>query len=158
GPPRHRTPAHALTHMLSELLGRVRAMTDTFALVGHDVVTLSDYAYERLRERIVGLSDEEYFWEPAPGSWSLRRGPAGGYRMDGVGSPPEPAPLTTIAWRLCHIIDLVGADRNATWLGLEPTPWRPEDGEPATSRDATLRLEQAYGRFRSYLTGIDAET
>ena len=28
-----------------------------------------------LRPRLDGLSDEEYFWEPVEGCWSLRRAP-----------------------------------------------------------------------------------
>ena len=28
---------------------------------------------ERLRPQLEGLTDEEYFWEPVPGCWSVRR-------------------------------------------------------------------------------------
>jgi hypothetical protein len=130
-------------------------MTDTLTAVGQDVVTLSDYAYERLRTRIKGLTDDEYFWEPVAGCWSVRSGADGVFRSDGAGTHPEPAPLTTIAWRLAHIIGLVGADRNATWLGLKPaSPWA-GDGEPATAQAATERLDQAYGRFRSAITEVE---
>ncbi len=34
-------------------------MTD----VKHDLVGLSDEAWRRIRARVDGLSDEEYFWE-----------------------------------------------------------------------------------------------
>ena len=40
-----------------------------------------DFARERLAERLAGLTDEEYRWEPVPGCWSIRRrleGPAPG--------------------------------------------------------------------------------
>lgn len=30
-------------------------------------------SYTMLRERLNGLTDEEYFWEPVPGCWSVRR-------------------------------------------------------------------------------------
>ena len=69
----------------------------------------------QLRRRFDGLTDEEYFWEPVPG-WSIRRrgeGRAqaevgsGEYIMDFAYPEPDPAPVTTIAWRLGHII--VGA-------------------------------------------------
>ena len=53
------------------------------------------------------------------------------------------------------VIGLVGADRNATWLGLKPaSPWA-GDGEPATAQAATERLDQAYGRFRSAITEVE---
>lgn len=33
----------------------------------------------QLRPRLDGLTDDEYLWEPAPGSWNVRpRGAAGG--------------------------------------------------------------------------------
>ena len=49
--------------------------------------------------RLEGLTDEEYFWEPVEGCWSLRRGADGRWRLD-HGPEREPAPVTTIAWRL----------------------------------------------------------
>jgi hypothetical protein len=58
------------------------------------------------------LSDEEYLWEPAPGAWSIRRrgeavtarayGP-GEWLLDNDAGDPDPAPVTTIAWRLGHL-------------------------------------------------------
>jgi hypothetical protein len=64
------------------------------------------------------LSDQEYLWEPAPGAWSLRRrgqamsprpfGP-GEWLLDDAPGDPDPAPVTTIAWRLGHLhADLAG--------------------------------------------------
>lgn len=65
------------------------------------------------REHSIGrLTDEEYLWEPAPGSWSVRkRGEAatsaafgvGDWVLDNESFDPDPAPLTTIAWRLGHL-------------------------------------------------------
>lgn len=59
------------------------------------------------------MTGEEYFWEPAPGCWSVRRradGPGtratllagtGGWGRDAAPYPhPWPPPFTTIAWRL----------------------------------------------------------
>jgi hypothetical protein len=67
----------------------------------------------QLRPRLDGLTDEEYFWEPAPVCWSVRRrgegsAPAmlgaGEYLIDLAGQDLDPPPVTTIAWRLAHII------------------------------------------------------
>jgi DinB family protein len=58
------------------------------------------------RERLTGLTDDEYFWEPVPGAWSLRQDDRGRWRLDGGGGggpAPDPAPVTTIAWRLGHL-------------------------------------------------------
>jgi hypothetical protein len=43
-----------------------------------------------LRPRLDGLTDEEYFWEPVEGCWSLRRAADGSYRLDQ--QLPEPTP------------------------------------------------------------------
>ena len=66
------------------------------------------------RDRLTGLTDDEYFWEPAPDAWSLRRRGeatteraygAGEWVLD-LGSRPDPEPVTTIAWRLGHLISM----------------------------------------------------
>jgi hypothetical protein len=64
------------------------------------------------RERLAGLTDEEYLWEPAAGAWSIRpRGSAataaafgpGDWQLDLDRPEPVPPPVTTIAWRLGHL-------------------------------------------------------
>lgn len=67
--------------------------------------------------RIEGLDDDEYLWEPAEGCWSIRPGPHGGFVMDREQPAPDSPPLTTIAWRLCHIGSGVLANRNAKLFG-----------------------------------------
>ena len=37
-----------------------------------------------------------------------------------TGGSPGPGPLTTIAWRMCHIGDFLRQERNWRWLGREP--------------------------------------
>jgi hypothetical protein len=50
------------------------------------------------------LTDEEYLWEPVPGCWSIRpTGPGGRGEFEQAWPDPEPAPVTTIAWRLSHL-------------------------------------------------------
>ena len=74
------------------------------------------YAAGRLADRLEGLTDDEYLWEPVPDCWTIRPGNDGIWRADlGPGgrtaTPISPPPFTTIAWRLWHI----GASRNPTW-------------------------------------------
>ncbi len=67
----------------------------------------------QLRPRLSGLTDAEYFWEPAPGAWNVRprgestapvQGGSGAFTIDFAFPPPVPEPVTTIAWRMAHLI------------------------------------------------------
>ncbi len=62
-----------------------------------------DYSRTQLLERLDGLTVEEYFWEPVPGCWTVTAD-ANGWTAS---NDPEadPAPVTTIAWRLWHLWD-----------------------------------------------------
>ena len=80
----------------------------------------------QLRPRLGGLTDDEYFWSPAPDAWSVRprgrstapiQAGAGDFTIDYAFPPPDPAPFTTIAWRLGHVIVGVLAMRNAAHFG-----------------------------------------
>lgn len=84
---------------------------------------------QQLRPRLDGLTDDEYRWEPVPGCWSLRpRAEAttsmavggGDLVIDFEPSPPAPTPVTTIAWRLSHLIVDVFGRRNASHFGGPP--------------------------------------
>ncbi len=59
--------------------------------------------HERVLRRIDGLTEDEYWWEPVRGCWTLRRQPDGRLREDYPDVHPDPPPFTTIAWRLFHI-------------------------------------------------------
>jgi hypothetical protein len=78
-----------------------------------------------LRPRMNGLTDSEYFWEPAPGAWGIRpKGTStapvsagtGPYRVDFAFPEPDPPPVTTIGWRLAHVIVGVFGMRAASYF------------------------------------------
>jgi hypothetical protein len=57
-----------------------------------------------------GMTNEEYFWEPTPGAWTVRpRGAQlrgfgkGEFICEDMWPPPDPLPVTTIAWRVIHL-------------------------------------------------------
>jgi hypothetical protein len=60
-------------------------------------------AYERLRSRLEGLTEEEFFWQPVPDCWTIYPHESGRWTYDYAVPDPEPAPLTTIAWQLVHV-------------------------------------------------------
>ncbi len=47
-----------------------------------------------------GLSDQQYLWEPAPGSWTVRVHPDARWKRDLLGGTPV---VPTIAWRMCTL-------------------------------------------------------
>ena len=125
--------------------------------IKRDLLGLSDFAWQRFRQRIEGLSDEEYLWEPVPGCWSVRRTDDGTYRGDGGLIFEETPPFTTIAWRIAHIIDFLAAERCATHLRLEPKRPVIDEGIPGSARQAIDALERSYAMWRGYLELVDAE-
>jgi len=58
-----------------------------------------------LKSRSSRLTEVDYFWEPVPGCWTVRRDESGAWVNDYQEPDPDPAPFTTIAWRLAHIAD-----------------------------------------------------
>lgn len=55
------------------------------------------------RHHLPALTDEACLWEPAPGSWTVRRGEDGLWRPDFSETEPDPAPPVTIGWLTWHL-------------------------------------------------------
>ena len=53
----------------------------------------------RYQDRLRGLTQAEYEWEPVPGAWSVRATPDRA-QVERVEPDPDPPPVTTIAWRM----------------------------------------------------------
>jgi hypothetical protein len=81
-------------------------------------------AFHSVRWIVEDLTDDEYFWEPTPGCWSIRRREEA---ADGWGTgdwvcedgwpPPNPVPLTTIGWRVAHLAAWTDVYRDWTFGG-----------------------------------------
>jgi DinB superfamily len=120
---------------------------------------------EQFRPRLDGLTDEEYLWEPAAGCWSVRprgQGAAavswggGDFTLDIAWPEPDPAPVTTIAWRLGHVIVGCLAERTAWHFGGPPADF--ETFHYAGTADAALgQLDEAYGRWIAGVRGLGAD-
>lgn len=116
----------------------------------------------QLRLRYDGLTDDEYFWEPAPGCWSVRpRGSstapvqagAGDFTIDFALPEPSPPPLTTIAWRLGHLIVGVLAMRNTSHFGREAVDYQSHT-YAGTATEALRQLDDELGRWREGVTAL----
>lgn len=121
----------------------------------------------QLRPRLEGLTDDEYHFSPAPDelTWGVRpkgtgtaemRAGAGDFTIDFAYPEPTPAPLTTIAWRIGHLV-----------VGVLGARWHSHFGGPAYdymthvyAGNATGGLEQldrAYAGWMDGVRGLDAD-
>lgn len=107
------------------------------------------------RPRLDGLTDAEYLWEPTEGSWSVRpRADARTAQAAGGGElvidfeypEPSPVPLTTIAWRLGHLVVGVFGARVASHFDGPPCDYFTWD-YAATADGALAQLDAAYERW-----------
>ena len=106
----------------------------------------------QLRNRLEVLTDAEYFWEPVPDCWTVH--PDG--TIDFTYPAPEPAPFTTIAWRMAHVIIGVLAMRNHSHFGGPPADY--QSWQYATDANTALaQLDDAYARWIAGVRGLDAE-
>ena len=113
----------------------------------------------QLRPRLSGLTDDEYFWEPVPGCWNVRpagtstaptAGGSGAYTIDFAMPEPTPPPVTTIAWRLGHVIVGVFAMRNAGHFGAPATDYFSFD----YAGDAGAALAQLDEQYERWIAGV----
>jgi DinB superfamily len=136
----------------------------------------------QLRPRLDGLTDEEYFWEPVPGMWSVRRrGEGRDPRAEGFGRQeasgegiapvalgggeftldfawpaPDPVPATTIAWRLSHLIVAVFGLRVGSHFGGEPVDYEKYD-YPGDAATALAQLDEFYAAWIAGVRGLGAD-
>jgi hypothetical protein len=123
-----------------------------------------DGVWRMFRERLNGLTDKEYFWEPAPACYSIRpRGKAasnmphgaGGLLIDRDRPPLDPPTLTTIAWRLGHIAmwEMMRYDHtfDEHTLTVDDITW------PSGALEAIDFLERSHERWRGAVSQMSAE-
>jgi hypothetical protein len=60
-------------------------------------------AYADLCTILHGLDDDEFFWEPVPGCWTVFRDGEGRWTYHYEEPDPRPSPFTKIGWRLVHL-------------------------------------------------------
>jgi hypothetical protein len=113
------------------------------------------------RDRLAGLTDEEFLWEPVEGAWSVRRRADGrGLRPYGAGDwvidfgrdrdDDGPEPVTTIAWRVCHLVSMFD-DRWEWTFGGRSTPPEVTSTFTPVAADA---LEQLWSGARRWADGV----
>lgn len=109
----------------------------------------------QLFERLAGLGDVEYLWEPVDSMWSIRR-TADGWSADWADPDPEPPPVTTIAWRMWHVsVDALDSYSTRAFgtsgTGLSGTAW------VGTALEAVALTEAAFDCFEAGFLAVGDE-
>jgi hypothetical protein len=117
----------------------------------------------QLRPRLEGLTDAEYLREPVPGCWSVRpRGTSGAPIAIGGGDlvleyaipEPDPPPVTTIAWRMAHLIVGVFGARVAAHFGGPAVSWD-TFCYAGTAAEALAQLDEGHAAWVAGVRGLD---
>jgi DinB superfamily len=130
-----------------------------------ELIEQLDWHWEhQLRPRLDGLTDAEYFWEPVPGCWSIRRrgeattplamGP-GDLVIDFAMPPPQPDPVTTIAWRLAHITVGCFGSRIASHFGGPAVDWATWE-YAGTAAEALRQLDDQHAAWTNGVRSLGA--
>src|SRR5215469_8211174 len=132
----------------------------------NELVNQLDWHWQhQLRSRLEGLTDDEYFWEPVPGCWSVRRrgtsrapiaAGTGDYVVEFEFPEPDVPPVTTIAWRLAHVIVGVFGVRNASHFRGPATDYH-TFAYAGTAEQALAQLDGVYADWIKGVRGLGAE-
>ena len=130
-----------------------------------ELVSQLEWHWEhQLRPRLDGLTDAEYFWQRVTGGWTIsRKGEstaplsvgAGEFTMDYAMPPNDPEPVTTIAWRLAHIVVGVFGMRNASHFGGPAASYDTWD-YAGTAAGALRQLDEGYAAWLKGVRGLGA--
>ena len=111
-----------------------------------------DLAWELAELHLSALVDDDYLWQPAPISWTVRPDSSGAWKPDWSDTEPDPLPVPTIGWLTWHIswwwsetIDHLSGRTprertDVTWAG--------------TGAEAVSRLRALRGQWRELLAGL----
>jgi hypothetical protein len=120
------------------------------------LLTMMDEAFERLRSRLDGLSDEEFFWQPVPNSWTIYLDHQTSRWTYHYAIPdPVPAPVTTIGWQLVHVA-LCKVMYHEWAFGAAKLTW-PELDVPHTAADTIALLRHGQSLLRQDLENLSEQ-
>lgn len=118
-----------------------------------------EYGQEQLLNRVKGMTDDEYLWEPVANGWSVRpaaevRTPrgfgGGGWALEFDNQPGDPPPFTSLAWRIVHLAANIAMRAHYT-TGAKTMTWD-DVIIPSTAADGISLLTEATGAWHTILT------
>ena len=117
-------------------------------------------SFDNVRWLLDDVGDDDCFWEPATPCWSVRpRDDAGAgwgtgpWVCEESWPPPDPLPVTSIAWRMAHLAAWTDIYRNWTF---EDQSLRQRKFEVPGTRDGLAEwVRSAQDRFTSAVSQLD---
>jgi DinB superfamily len=132
----------------------------------HELVEQLDWHWRtQLRPRLEGLTDEEYRWEPVRDAWNVRpRGTStapiaagrGDFTIDFALPEPDPVPVTTIAWRIGHLVVGVLGMRASSHFGGPAVDYESHE-YPGDAATALAQLDAAHAAWTAGVRGLGEE-
>jgi hypothetical protein len=123
-----------------------------------DLVGLAEYVSQRTLSRLEGITDEELLWQPVPGAWTVHLLRSGRRVLDNSSWPVGAPTITSIAWRVSHLIDVYASPRNAEWLQVSPADevnQQPAWRVGASAAESVALLAEAVDHFLGLLRSLD---
>lgn len=111
-----------------------------------------DETYGRLRRRLEGLTDAEFFWQPVPECWTIYEASPGHWTYHYAIPDPDPAPATTIGWQVVHVATCKVMYHEYAF-GAGRLTW-PELDIPHTAASAMHLLQEGQGLLRDDLQNL----
>ncbi len=115
------------------------------------------HAWLTARRALENLTDDEYFWEPVPHCWSVRRRDpsvrgwgSGEFVCEDAWPPPDPLPTTTIAWRVIHLAAWTDIYRQFAFGDA-----RPDLNDVDVPGDRSAGLAWLYGAQDEFIEAVD---
>lgn len=121
--------------------------------------------YFTLERAWTDLTDDEFFWEPTPSTWSVRRkndcrtpSPfgVGDWLVDFEVPEPRPTPMTSIAWLAWHVGSMPGRFIEIDFLGGDHTmasgwtsPYLTHHAIFTSAHDAVAALREGWAALRA---------
>jgi hypothetical protein len=108
--------------------------------------------YDRLRARLEGLTDDEFFWEPIAGCWTIYQDRPAHWTYHYAIPDPKPAPLTSIGWQIVHLATCKVMYHE--WAFGPARLTFPELVIPHTAEGGIEMLDDGQQRLRNALAGL----
>lgn len=121
-----------------------------------ELVDQMDFAWEyHFLHRMSGTTDAEFLWAPVGDVWTVHAGTDGGADTIDPQMQADPAPFTTLAWRMWHMTDFF-TQRWVSHFG-DPATDEMHTSVVLTFEDALANLTAAYERWKNALMTMPEE-